>query len=103
MPPPVVLPLTIELGSPEPNPARGSTRIHWAIPAGHAGADLDLSVFDLAGRRLATLASGRALEGRFALDWDLREEGAGRLGSGIYFLRFRVGAISTSRKLVVMP
>jgi len=103
---PSVLPgpaVSVELSRPEPNPARASTRIHWTVPASHAGADLDLSVYDLAGRRLTTLTSGRAKEGRFALDWDLRAEGQGRVGSGIYFLRFRLGATTTSRKLVVMP
>ncbi|MGH2650198.1 MAG: C25 family cysteine peptidase, partial [Actinomycetota bacterium] len=103
--PPPVLPgpaASVELLRPEPNPARVTTRVLWTVPAGQAGADLDLAVYDLAGRRLRTLASGRAREGRFALDWDLRAEG-GRVGSGVYFLRFRVGTIATSRKLVVMP
>ncbi len=104
--PPPAIPgrvVAVELSRPEPNPARATTRIHWTVPASQAGADLDLSVYDLAGRRLATLASGRAREGRFALDWDLRAEEGGRVGSGIYFLRFRLGATTTSRKLVVMP
>ena len=95
--------VTVELSRPEPNPARENTRIHWSVPPSQAGADLDLSVYDLAGRRLTTLASGRAQEGRFALDWDLRADGFGRVGSGIYFLRFRLGSATTSRKLVVMP
>ena len=73
------------------------------MPPGHAGADLDLSVYDLAGRRLITLASGRAHEGRFALDWDLRTEEAARVGSGIYFMRLRLGTTTMTRKLVVMP
>ncbi len=104
-PPSAPLPraLAVELSRPEPNPARGLTRLQWAVPAGQAGADLDLSVYDLAGRRLATLAAGRAIEGRFALDWDLRADGAARLESGVYFLRIRVGALTASRKLVVMP
>ena len=104
--PPPVLPrpaLSVELSLPEPNPARATTRIHWSVPASHAGANLDLAVYDLAGRRLSTLASGRAREGRFALDWDLRTEDRGRVGSGIYFLRFRLGSVTTSRKLVVIP
>jgi peptidase C25-like protein/VCBS repeat protein len=104
-PPPVaqVAVASIELSRPEPNPARAITRFRWAVPAAEAGADLDLSVYDLAGRRLATLASGLAREGRFAQEWDLRAEDGARVGSGIYFLRLRLGTTTTSRKLAVMP
>ena len=94
-------PLTIELSPPEPNPARDRMRVHWAVPASLAGSELDLGVYDLAGRRLATLASGVARSGRFDADWDLRASG-GRIGNGIYFLRFRLGAAAVSQKLVVM-
>ena len=95
-------PLAIELAPPQPNPARDRARIHWAVPADRAGAELDLGVFDLAGRRLATLASGIAHEGRFSADWDLRTQGAGRAGNGVYFVRFRLGPQTVSQKLVVM-
>jgi len=101
-PAPAGRPASVELSRPEPNPARAATRIRWSVPGDHAGADLDLSVYDLAGRRLTTLASGRAREGRFSVDWDLRTEDAGRVGSGIYFMRLRLGTTTTTRKLVVM-
>lgn len=99
-PPP---PSALALAPPVPNPARTTTRIDWAVPAEHAGADLDLSVYDLAGRRIARLASGKAQPGRFSVDWDLRSTVGTRMGGGIYFLRFRLGTFSESRKLVVMP
>jgi len=95
-------PVRIELAPPEPNPARDRVRVHWAVPAGHAGEALELAVYDLAGRRLATIASGAAREGRFAADWDLHDTGAARVGNGIYFLRFRLGSEAVSQKLVVM-
>jgi hypothetical protein len=83
-PPPV--PSRVELAAPSPNPARLSSRVAWSVPADQAG---------------ATLASGTAQPGRFSVDWDLRSAD-GRVGGGIYFVRFRVGATVTSRKLVVM-
>src|SRR5262245_12414511 len=94
-------PVSIELSAPEPNPARERIRVHWAVPATLAGNEMDLGVYDLAGRRLATLASGVARSGRFDADWDLRTDG-GRVGNGVYFLRFRLGATAVSQKLVVM-
>jgi len=86
-----------------PNPAHTRARIAWAVPSEHAGADLDLSIYDLAGRHIARLAAGKAQPGRFAVDWDLRSTGGTRMGSGIYFLRFRLGPFTESRKLIVMP
>jgi hypothetical protein len=96
-------PARIELAVPAPNPARVASRIAWAVPADLAGSDLDLSVYDLAGRRVATLASGRAEPGRHAVEWNLRGPDAARVGGGIYFVRYRLGPMVESRKLVVMP
>ncbi|HKQ57260.1 MAG TPA: C25 family cysteine peptidase [Candidatus Eisenbacteria bacterium] len=96
-------PVMVEFGLPEPNPTRTGARVTWAVPADRAGAELDLSVYDLAGRRLASLASGTAQAGRFTAEWDLRNGSATRVGAGIYFMRLRVGPTIVSRKLVVMP
>jgi hypothetical protein len=103
LPPLAPRPVSVELARPEPNPARESARVFWTVPAGQVGAPLDLSVYDVTGRRLATLAAGSAREGRFGVDWDLRADGAGRVSGGIYFLRIRVGSATVSRKLVVTP
>lgn len=96
-------PARIELAAPSPNPARESSRIAWAVPADRAGAELDVSVYDLAGRRITTLAHGVAEAGRFTTDWNLRTFESGRVGGGIYFVRLRLGPSMESRKLVVMP
>jgi hypothetical protein len=67
--------------SASPNPARVS-RISFSLPK---SADVDLSVFDLAGRKVATLASGSLPAGQYSRDWN----GA---GAGVYFVRLRVGS-----------
>ncbi len=96
-------PISVEFAPPVPNPTSTRARASWAVPNEQAGADLDLSVYDLGGRRIATLASGKAEPGHFTVDWDLRSAAGDRMGSGIYFLRFRLGSFLASRKLVVMP
>jgi peptidase C25-like protein/VCBS repeat protein/fibronectin type III domain protein len=102
-PSPPLVPESVELAPPQPNPARRTARISWAVPADRVGADFDLSIFDLTGRRVARLASGTARAGRFATEWNLRSAAGERMGGGMYFLRFRVGPDVTSRKLVVVP
>jgi hypothetical protein len=91
----------LELEAPVPNPASARSRIGWAVPADRVGQPFDLAVYDLGGRRVASLASGTATAGRFAVDWNLGA-GAERAVGGVYFVRLRLGASVESRKLVVM-
>ena len=66
-----------------PNPAR-LTRVDFSLPK---QADVELSVFDLSGRKVATLASGVMPAGQYTRDWN----GSGA-GAGVYFVRLRVGS-----------
>ena len=74
-----------------PNPARVS-RVSFTLPK---QSDVDLSVFDLSGRRIATLARGSMPAGLHARDWD----GSGA-GAGVYFIRLRVGSQTYSLRTV---
>jgi hypothetical protein len=96
------LPATVELALPAPNPARHSTHFDYAMPGDRTGKPFDLSVFDLSGRRVRTLASGIAKPGRFSATWDLRGETGEPALTGIYFVRFRVGEEQRSHKLLVV-
>ncbi len=83
-------PGAIALGLPTPNPFTGSTRFSVSLPREAA---VDLSVHDLAGRRVATLGSGRLPAGRRDFTWS----GAG-VRDGLYFVRLTVdGRTYTSR------
>ena len=65
-----------------PNPARSAT-VSFALPRRD---DVDLSVFDLSGRKVATLAKGSLPAGQYTREWS----GKG-VGAGVYFVRLRVG------------
>jgi hypothetical protein len=58
--------------------------VRFSLPA---AADVELSLFDLAGRKVATLVSGREGAGRHSIAWHDSE----RLSAGLYFARFRAG------------
>ena len=73
-----------------PNPFHGSTRFAFSVPPG-MGADVDVSVFDLAGRRMATIARGRFESGAHVVQWDGRGADGSRARAGMYFVRGRVG------------
>ena len=96
------LPRTLELSAAAPNPFHRSTRIDYALPS--AGR-VRLTVHDLQGRRVATLAEGDAPAGRYSVIWDGRIAGGGSAHAGVYFVRLAVsgaaGGEERLRKIVV--
>jgi len=66
-----------------PNPAR-TALVSFALPK---QSDVDLSVYDLAGRKVASLFNGVLPAGSHSREWN----GAGA-GAGVYFVRLRVGS-----------
>jgi hypothetical protein len=54
-------------------------------------------VFDIGGRMVETLTNKQYASGVYKLNWD-----ASKLGSGIYFLEFKVGSLRDIRKLSLL-
>ncbi len=87
-----------------PNPFSSATRIEYRIPEGApAGANVDLSIYDISGREIRTLAQGRQPAGTHVARWDGTDGNGRRVTAGIYFYRLRVGSESLTRKLVLIP
>ena len=85
---------------PRPNPVGGSTQFVFSLPA---PADVSLSVFDPAGRRVATVAQGRQGEGTHSLRWSPLDGEGQRLAAGLYFVRFATTGYRQIQRLVVLP
>ncbi len=82
-----------------PNPFNPSTAIGYLLPSkGHA----TLAVYDIAGRRVATLVDEMKLAGRHSMVWDARNEAGERVASGVYFARLECDGAGDSRRLVVL-
>jgi hypothetical protein len=71
-----------------PNPFRRTTRVSFDLPA--AGT-LRAHVFDVAGRRVATIHDAWSTPGKSTFDWD-----AGDLSAGVYFVRATLGGASSA-------
>lgn len=71
-----------------PNPGRGPTRV-TLFSAARLGSVIhaEASVFDLQGRRVATLFRGPLGTGRTQVDWNGRDLGGNEIRGGIYLLR----------------
>lgn len=88
------------LAAPTPNPFRGSMQVTLAI-ADAAGAEVDVAVFDLAGRRLATLLRGHLNAGAHTATWNGRTDRGEAATPGMYFLRGRAGADEVSQSVIL--
>jgi len=91
-------PLPIEIGV-YPNPLNPTTRIALELPA---DAQVTAVVYDVAGREVVRLWSGRMPAGPNQLDWSGQDADGRAVPSGLYFLRIKTGGESHVRKLVVL-
>jgi len=77
-----------------PNPASGRTTVEYALPT---QADVTIAVYDVLGRRVATLADGSEQAGRHRAELDAR-----RMPSGTYFVRMRAESFQETRRLTIV-
>ncbi len=81
-----------------PNPFRNGTKVSWQMrtrtPAG-------LRVYDIAGRPVATLASGNMPPGEYHARWNGRDALGRPVASGVYFMRLETPGQAVSAKLVL--
>jgi uncharacterized membrane protein len=87
----------IELSAPRPNPSATASRLEFALST---TSNVDLSLFDASGRRVATLMRGELAAGRHSVAWDGREESGSRVGPGLYFARLSTARGTVTRRIV---
>ncbi len=91
--------LSFRLEQNRPNPFNPTTAIAFELPSpGRA----ELAVYNAAGRRVATLASGVLDAGRHTAIWNGRNEAGDAVASGVYFFRLTAGDETTTRKAVLL-
>lgn len=78
-----------------PNPGVAS-QLQFSLPV---DANVQLGVFDVAGRQMTQLFSGRLPAGEYTRMWDGRT-GAGKAGAGVYFYRLTVDGKTYSVRTV---
>jgi hypothetical protein len=93
-------PTAFALEQNEPNPFGEGTRIRFALPR---PSFVTLDVFDLHGRRVATLTKREWQAGVHTVDWNGRNGQGRRVRPGIYLYRMEAEAFRATRKLVVLP
>ncbi|MBU1950967.1 MAG: proprotein convertase P-domain-containing protein [Candidatus Eisenbacteria bacterium] len=92
-------PKSLALFSNTPNPLKMQTMIRFDLPK--AGA-VDLSIFDVTGRRVATLVSGAREAGTHQAVWTGRDQAGHPVASGVYFYRLAVDNRELTKKMLLM-
>jgi len=89
-----VLPQTLTLQQNYPNPFNPSTKISFSLPT---TSDVQLEVYDLLGRNVATLVSGSLPAGQHEVGFD-----ASDLTSGLYLYTITAGSQRMSRTMTLI-
>lgn len=83
-----------------PNPLLGGTRFGFELPRAQ---DVLLEIYDLGGRRVASLVQGEQSAGRHELAWNARDDHGARVAGGLYFARFATPGLTRIDHVVVLP
>jgi hypothetical protein len=87
-------PTQFDLKPNYPNPFNSSTTIRYSIAK---SSKVDLKLFDVTGREVATLVDFHQSPGEYTLRLD-----GSKLAAGTYFVRLKAGDFFQSRKLLLM-
>jgi hypothetical protein len=99
------IPTQYQLFQNYPNPFNPGTKIKFTIPynvsnypqVGIEQATVNLKVFDILGKEVATLFNGKLNSGTYIYEWDGK-----RFASGVYFYRLQAGNFTQTKKMVLI-
>jgi len=89
-----VLPEGFELSQNYPNPFNPVTQINFTLPE---ATDIQLTIFNIAGQKVATLFDGYKEAGSHSVTWD-----GSKYASGIYFYHIKAGEYTATRKMTLL-
>ncbi|HBZ00771.1 MAG TPA: hypothetical protein DEO84_05550 [candidate division Zixibacteria bacterium] len=93
------LPSKVEIGQNYPNPFNSSTQISFKLPkADH----VRLDIFDMLGRKVATLADGQYMAGEHRVSWTGVSDAGEHLASGVYFYKLKTENIDQTHKIMML-
>ena len=88
------IPMRFSLRQNYPNPFNPTTNISYSIPE---SGEVFLIVYDILGRKVATLVNEEKLPGNYSIDFN-----GHHLSSGVYFYQLRVNDFVETKKMVML-
>jgi hypothetical protein len=89
-----LLPQVFTLEQNFPNPFNPSTMINYQLPMTN---EVDLSIYNLLGQKVATLVSEKQQAGHHQVEWD-----ASGFASGVYYYRIQAGEFVDVKKMILL-
>jgi hypothetical protein len=91
-------PRPFHVGHGRPNPFRTSTSFEVTLPE---NGPVRVEVYDVGGRRVATLLDGHRDAGRHHVAWHGRTDAGTPAAGGVYFLRISAGSALGTRRMIL--
>ena len=87
-----------------PNPVmnRGGITVQYDIPSQLGEGKVEISIFDVSGRKVRTLDNTTRTPGSYSVSWDLRDASGREVPAGIYFYRLQTPAEQKTQRLIVV-
>ena len=92
-------PAALALGPNYPNPFNPATTIQYWLPQ---AAEVQLTIHNAVGQVVRTLVAEHQFAGRYAVNYDGRDDHGQPLSSGLYFYRLQAGPVSQVGKMVLL-
>lgn len=96
---PFVVPSEFELSQNYPNPFNPTTQIRFALPL---ESDVELKIYDILGREVATLVKGVHKPGSYTIEWNGRNNYGVHVASGMYIYRITAGNFVQTKKMMML-
>ncbi|MBM2840866.1 MAG: hypothetical protein HW412_1394, partial [Bacteroidetes bacterium] len=88
------VPFTFQLEQNYPNPFNPSTQITFEIPI---MTHVELTVFDVLGRKVATLVDETKRPGKYTVAWNATDQ-----ASGVYFMTLKAAGRAETKRMLLM-
>ncbi|MFB3910345.1 MAG: S8 family serine peptidase [Candidatus Eisenbacteria bacterium] len=82
-----------------PNPMRAAADVRYAIPR---NGDVEISIFDAAGRRVRSLWNGWQMAGGHTIGWDGKDDLGRAVPGGVYFVRISSDRETANEKVLLV-
>ncbi len=90
---------SVALGPNVPNPFNPRTTLSFDLPR---SAQVNLTIYDLAGRRVIALVQGIRPAGHNTVRWDGLDQSGRAVASGVYLANLRVSSQNLTRRMVLL-
>ncbi len=94
------IPRTHALAQNYPNPFNPATTIRYRV--GERAQPVKLEIFDMLGRKIATLVNRRQPAGHYEIQWDGRNDAGQPVASGTYLYRLEIGDFRQTRRMLLV-